>query len=296
MASAACILCGAAPPPPLTGEHIWPDWYNRQQPNFRYELESEFDGARSVRPTTEMNLKPRVLCDSCNSHWGSNLEQRVGPILTPMIQGEARQLGTRETQLIGAWFVLKVMVSEYLLPSGTRLHQFFELAHGEHLKATLQPPDGIAIWIGQYVGSRSNAGWITDRSSARRVSDDPPAGIWWHSVAYSIGPVLLHLFAGSRPAPLPPIGDEDGSTRESPIPLGDSEEPPRLAYSIPYAPGDWANSLLKIWPPPSGPTSWPPQKSFDDEGFINLAERWNPQESPGAESPPEISDAPSEGE
>jgi hypothetical protein len=21
-----CILCGAVPPPPLTGEHIWPDW------------------------------------------------------------------------------------------------------------------------------------------------------------------------------------------------------------------------------------------------------------------------------
>lgn len=297
MASEACILCGALPPPRLTGEHLWPDWYNRQQPNFRYELESVIDGETSVRSTQAMNLKPRTLCKSCNNDWGSKLEDRVGPILTPMIKGEARQITPAEAHLISAWFFLKVMVSEYLLPSGTRPHPFFELKHGEHLKATLGPPEGVIIWIGRYVGTRSNAGWITDRSSARRVSDDPPAGIFWHTVTYSIGQVLLHLFAGSRPIPLP-VGDlKEGSTVEgSPVSVGDSEEPPRLAYSIPHAPGDWANSLLRIWEPPSGPISWPPQKSFDDNGFVDLADRWNVQQSPGADSSPQIPEPSREGE
>jgi hypothetical protein len=298
MASATCILCGGAPPPPLTGEHLWPDWYNRQQSALRYELESIIEGQTSFRPTQAMNLKPRVLCHPCNTNWGSKLEDRIGPILTPMIQGEARQITPSEAQLISAWFFLKVMVSEYLLPAGVRPQRFFELEHGEHLKATFQPREGVAIWIGRYVGSRANAGWITDRSSARRVSDDPPAAILWHSVTYSIGQVLLHLFAGSRPVPLPPTGNlEDGSTIEgSPISVGDSEEPSRLAYHIPHTPGDWANCLIRIWEPPSGPISWPPQKSFDDGGFVYLADRWNVQEPPGAESKPEISDAPCERE
>ena len=59
----------------------------------------------------------------------------MGPILTPMIRGEAKTLNGRETQLISAWFFLKVMVAEYLLPSGSRPRQFFELEDGEHLKA-----------------------------------------------------------------------------------------------------------------------------------------------------------------
>lgn len=264
-----------APPPPLTGEHIWPDWYNRQQPNFRYELERVIDGKTSFRRTQALNLKPKVLCNPCNNDWGSKLEKRVGPILMPMITGEARQITQAEAELISAWFVLKAMTSEYLVPATSRLRRFFELEHGEHLKATLQPPERVAIWIGRYVGSHADAGWITDRSSARRVSDDPPAGVLWHSVTYSIGQVLLHLFAMTRPAPLGP--------------LGDFKEDDTIKISIPWTPGDWSTGLIRMSEPPSRPISWPPQKAFDDNGFIYLADRWNPQEPPSSEPPPDIS-------
>lgn len=282
MGAKTCILCGTKPPPSLTGEHIWPDWYNRQQPNFRYELESVFDDKVSLRPTQSMNLKPRVLCHPCNNDWGSKLEDRVAPILTPMMRGDARQLNQCDMQLISAWFFLKVMVSEYLVPAKSRPRRFFELEHGQHLKATLRLPEGVRVWIGQYVGSRAGAGWITDRSSARRVSDDPPAGIFWHSVTYSIGQVLLHLFATSRPIPL--------------VPLGDLKEAPTIKYSIEWAPADWRSALTPIWEPPRVPVSWPPEKAFDDKGFVYLADRWNPQEPPSTEPPAEVLDTPSDGE
>ncbi len=93
MEAESCILCGA--PPPLTAEHIWPDWYNRQQPNLRYELESEIDGGETKRRKTQaLNLKPRVLClaNKCNGTWGSRLEENVKPILTPMISRAKRDL------------------------------------------------------------------------------------------------------------------------------------------------------------------------------------------------------------
>jgi hypothetical protein len=272
VAAEACILCGAKPPPPLTGEHIWPDWYNHQQPSFRYELESVINDETSIRQTQALNLKPRVLCKPCNNDWGSKLEDRVAPILTPMLQGEARAITPADARLISAWFFLKVMVSEYLLPTGSRPRQFFGLEHGEHLKATLQPPEGVRIWIGQYVDGR--AGWITDRSSTRRVSDDPPAAIYWHSATYSIGQVVLHLFAASLPIRL--------------VPLGNPKEPRRINYRMDWAPGNWSTGLIRIWEPTSGPVSWPPEKAFDDKHFVYLADRWNVQEPPSAETTPEI--------
>jgi hypothetical protein len=277
----ACILCGAVPPPPLTGEHLWPDWYNRQQPNFRYELESVIQGDVSVRPTTSMNLKPKVLCDPCNSNWGSDLEKRVGPILTPMMRGEACRLGSREIQLISAWFFLKAMVSEYLVSASKRPRRFFDLNDGRHLKTTLEPPSSVLIWIGHYVGSKSNAGWVTDRSSARRVSDEPPAGAYWHSVTYSIGQVLLHLFAMSNPKLF-------GTPRNI-------KKPVRLEFDIPLAAGNWSTGLSRIWEPPSGSVSWPPEKAFDDKHFVYLADRWQTEKPPSTESPPEVVKPPSEG-
>jgi hypothetical protein len=265
MVAKACILCDAGPPPPLTGEHLWSDWYNRQQPGFRYELESKLEGGEAtVRPTQSLNLKPRVLCVACNTGWGSKLEDRIRPILTPMISDTAVTLTEADMQLLSAWFTLKVMVSEYLVPSGVRLRRFFELHHGQHLRATLQPPDGVRIWIGRYVGSRRDAGWIMDRGSAHEVSIEPRAAALWHSVTYSIGQVLLHMFATSRPVLL------DGTAR-------DRGRLDPISYVFEWAPGDWDSCLTPIWPSPSGTVSWPPQKAFDDKGFLYVADRWNVQ-------------------
>jgi hypothetical protein len=284
MASKACILCGAQPPPPLTDEHLWPDWYNRQQPGFRYELESVLEGGKPVvRPTQAMNLKPRVLCVPCNTDWGSKLEDRIGPILTPMIRGTARTLTASDMQLISAWFTLKAIVSEYLIPAGIRRRRFFDLDHGKHLRATLQPPEGLNVWIGRYVGSRKDAGWIMDRSSAREVSAKPRALALWHSVTYSIGQVLLHLFATARPILI------DDTVR-------DHEKLDPVSYVFEWAPGNWSTGLTQIWEPPSSAVSWPPEKAFDDNGFVYLADRWQTKQPPSAEPKPEIGKPPREDE
>jgi hypothetical protein len=136
------------------------DWYNRQQSGLRYEIETILERGAPVRRATQgMHLKPRVLCFPCNNNWGSKLEDRVGAILTPMIRGEDAPLSANAQQLISAWFTLKVMASEYLVPSGIRVRRFFELGDGQHLRATLRPREGVRIWIGRYVGSRASAGW-----------------------------------------------------------------------------------------------------------------------------------------
>lgn len=255
-----CILCGA--PPPLSGEHLWPGWYNRQQPvgNW-YVLEStiEGDAAEYVR-TDELDLKPEVLCPECNGEWGSNLEQSVSRILLPMTRGEDRVLDRSQMQVVSAWFYLKAMVSEHLVPQDRRLRRFFQPEEGQHLRLNRAPPDGTAIWIGRYTGTRADAGWVMDRGVARHVSDDPPAGVFLHTVTYSIGQVLLQLFAVTRPIPYPEVTHPE------------QYGPVRTHFA--FAPGDWDRCLTSLWQTSRKRISWPPQRSLDDAGFVYLAERW----------------------
>jgi hypothetical protein len=96
-------------------------------------------------------------------------------------------------------------------------------------------------------------------------------------VTYSIGQVLLHLFAMSDPMPIAPLS-------------GDDKEPIWVEGSIPMARGNWSAGLSRIWQLPSGPVSWPPEKAFDDEHFVYLADRWNPQEPPSPETTPQVAD------
>lgn len=257
----ACILCGA--PPPLTGEHIFPDWYNRQQPNFRYELESQIDrGAVRRRSTQALNLKPKVLCSAnkCNGAWGSKLESAVRPILTPMIRGESRDLQPIDAHLLAGWFFLKGMVAEYL---AARDFRFFRLQDGQRLRAFLHPPDWSKIWIGSYVGERQNAGWVMDRVSAQQISANPPAMIGWYSTTYSIGQVAFHSI-----------------TLTQPIPIGEVEPGQSVAFRFDWSAGDWDEVLSLIWPPPDEAIRWPPPKSLDDAGFLSLADRWSENVGP----------------
>jgi hypothetical protein len=257
MAADACILCGA--PPPLTGEHIWPDWYNRQQPKRKYELESIINGERRVYGTQTMNVNPKVLCreNKCNEQWGSDLENRVGPILTPLVYGEPKSITKSPMRLLAAWAFLKVMVSEY---AGDWPIHFISLDHGKHLRATLRPPDAARIWIGRYDGSRSNAGWLIIRPGITDVSADPPAAVPWYSATLTVGQAAFHSFY-----PLDPVATGDIGHLKKPIPL---------SYVLPWKVGNWRGSLLPLWPTPSKPIAWPPEQSFDDDGLEYLADRW----------------------
>lgn len=80
-----------------------------------------------------------------------------------------------------------------------------------------------------------------------------------------------------------------------PIPMGDVKEG-RVEYEIPFAPADWDSALTRIWEPePSSAVDWPPEKAFDDGAAIYLVERWNVQQPPGTEAPPDPPEAPDVG-
>lgn len=262
MASKQCILCGTKPPPALTGEHIWSDWYNRKDPTRRYLVEATYDGKVTMRKAQSLNLKPKVLCEKCNSVWGSDLETAVEPIFTPMLTGDSRRLSLSALRLIVTWFTLKSMAAEYLVPQPI----FYSAGEGAHLLATSQPPPHTCVWIGRYFGPRRDAGWIMNQGGAHLIPHEFPVGILWASTTYSIGQVLLHLFDFKGPVALRARDVKDpGQT---------------LRFQLPWAPANWLEGLTPIWPLPLRSVPWPPEAAFDDEGFEYLAKRWNHLQPP----------------
>jgi hypothetical protein len=145
-----CILCGAVPPPPLTGEHIWPDWYSRLHPERSYELESIFgvDGDPSYRPADSLDLKPEVLCEPCNTKWGSTFENRTRPDIKPMSDGETHVVSLLSARRLAAWLCLKAMVAEYLADDPNFTWTFFQQDERVHLRQRAHPPECVkAVWM-----------------------------------------------------------------------------------------------------------------------------------------------------
>jgi hypothetical protein len=264
VAAKACILCGTKGP--LTREHIWPQWYSSMHPTREYMLESILGTDRpTYRRAASLDLQPRVLCGTCNSHWGKDLEEAVRPRLTGMTRGRSEIITLPFARQLAAWATLKIMAAQHLVRSGDEI-AFFGQEEGAALRRRSEPPEGAFIWIGRYVGSRREAGWVLSKQSARRLPEDPTVGAFRHSVMYSIGQVAFQLF-GVRLFPL----TEEQDSRS----IG--------FYNRFSLMGPWGEALIRIWPLPETRFLWPPSTALDDDGFDAAAARWHDR-SPDAAS------------
>ena len=86
---ALCLFCDSAE---LTREHIWPDWlvteYKSRGPSGRgaYTATLEHtDGLNAEWRQSTITMKRRLVCESCNSGWMSDLESLASPMLKPLL-------------------------------------------------------------------------------------------------------------------------------------------------------------------------------------------------------------------
>jgi hypothetical protein len=102
------------------------------------------------------------------------LEDRVRPILIPLIKGEETRISTDSQTLIATWAVLKVVIGEHdeRLPVTTHHAQRKYL-----MDRQLPPPKGWAVWIGSFEKSHWIPEWVSrpflllpDSVAARRQS------------------------------------------------------------------------------------------------------------------------------
>ncbi len=92
----------------MTGEHVFPQWISRAfAPYFPYYKAVRTFGGVSQRPRypSKLDAQAREVCGpNCNSGWMSRLEERMQPLLTPLMLGEDHRLLSIEDQrLIAVW-------------------------------------------------------------------------------------------------------------------------------------------------------------------------------------------------
>lgn len=200
-----CVFCGR---PGVTKEHVWPRWLHgllphdpRPPSHFRFHAKGgSRDGlAVNYNRTKQGNpiaFKVRAVCQKhCNSGWMSTLEQQARPILTPLIRGEAAQLGREEQLILAAWIAKTAMMFEH----SERRDVVSTLEQRQFLMTQTQPPYGWTIWIGKYGGInwqtkvvRKSAAISIGDSGAIRVIDQnlsPPMNV--QSITFGVGQMLV---------------------------------------------------------------------------------------------------------
>ena len=115
-----CIFCGEGN---LSKEHFWPEWAASLLPS--YLINQHEERSFTISNKTIMNppkirtksgnawtKKIRVVCETCNNGWMSQLEASAKPLLTPLIAGRPCIISESTAQIIAKWITLKVLVAE----------------------------------------------------------------------------------------------------------------------------------------------------------------------------------------
>jgi hypothetical protein len=158
-----CILCGDHTK--LTGEHIFAHWISRatcptQYPDLQLILKTpdsslverfNLTNFKAPRNKGFSNVRLNVLCDSCNSGWGSELQEQTSKVLKPILQGDPLLLDDSARQIVATWMTSFVIVRQFLHPE---LNSISEETRLEFFK-TKKPMNGISIWVARYDGANA---------------------------------------------------------------------------------------------------------------------------------------------
>ncbi|MDG4784897.1 hypothetical protein O7626_02945 [Micromonospora sp. WMMD1102] len=152
----------------MTKEHVWPRWLhpyldnpnpNRyvHQAGFRRsdaETFTEMPTVVTERQGSVLTLVAREVCQICNNGWMSQLEQRVGPTISELIEsaGSRTPLAIPPDRAadLAAWAIKTAWMRELSTPSPP----VTTLAMRRRLQQTELPPEYSAVWLGRHVGER----------------------------------------------------------------------------------------------------------------------------------------------
>jgi hypothetical protein len=153
----ACAFCDASGP--MSREHTFARWMTRFIPVSNltnHEIVStRRDSLLELSPKTRRRIsgpptsrRQPIVCLACNSGWMSQLEERVKPVLGPMLQGTPTPLDVEAQRLLARWIDKTIMVYEFEFPdnavtTSAQRGEFMLLAG---------PSQYTRAWIGHFVG------------------------------------------------------------------------------------------------------------------------------------------------
>ncbi|GAB3988019.1 hypothetical protein GCM10028807_09690 [Spirosoma daeguense] len=150
-----CIYCGGKP---LTGEHVFADWYKNILPrrgNGKFIGGNTYtvneDGTEKISYSDVRYkghaavTKLRIVCQECNTGWGSQLQNVIKPILIPLMLDQEIILDKVKQRKLAAWATMTTIIGERVYEPPYAIHNF-DRAYFYYYKRAL--PNWY-IWIGR---------------------------------------------------------------------------------------------------------------------------------------------------
>jgi len=244
-----CIFCGRSD---LSREHVWSSWMHqfirkphKPQKHIRRVFSTSVrTGVRRqtgaiIKPGDIISLKLKVVCGNhCNAGWMSRIENRVKPILTPLLLGLPTTLPKYSQEVLATWVAMKLMTAEFSTPDNITTPAL----ERSLLMGRQRPPDDIMrIWIGRYQGNA------------------------WGNVYYSHGAAVAWAPAGTVPI-VTPENSKRRTVQAQTLFMGQlfiqavTSMVPQIKMQTPLP---FAHHLKQIWPY-SRELSWPPEIPIND--------------------------------
>ena len=246
------VLCGFCEgPEKITNEHVLGEWIGHLWGARRGGRQMQHTHTRDTDTTRvwqayRLDQQVRMACGTCNSGWMHQLEEKVRPIITPMIVPKAA--GVRQVSLdllsqllIATWAVKTAMVAEYLNPPHQRY--FVQEERRALMAGGVLPIPGTHIWVGCFAKENDGAKGLL----AGLVHE--PHVVSAHVSVFALGQFTVQVFVERRTA--------------------------GYFGNLAVRPGPWDRLLIEVWPPdtrsatPESIPVWPPPLAFGDDNSLS---------------------------
>ena len=246
-----CIFCGSTK---LSREHIFPRWLHpfmaprgNRAATVRISVEHKdrIDLVDDLRLSGALrDFQVKCVCGNysgcCNNEWMRNLEDRVRPIIEPVLRGERVRLSEGDQKVIATWAILKVMVMH---------HRFVHHTQRKQMRAKSEPPRRWNVWIANYGGRTTDGHWLVrplglDPPGSRRRPNRTGAVPNAHATTQIINNLLVHVVK----LPMDDFGVNWKWKDHAGAPL--------------------RGTVLRIWPPTGHSIIWPQKALTAREAMI----------------------------
>jgi hypothetical protein len=250
-----CIFCGAGGK--LTKEHIWPRGLHRYLTKGmrKYAAIAGMEAPppfgsryRTLSHAGDIHdLQVRCVCEvNCNNGWMRRLENKIRPIIEPLLSGQPVRISPSDQKLLAIWAGMKAMVMEYHGSAWVTTHH---TQRKRMMQKQELPARGWKIWIGNFERRKSNLHYAAHPFHIIHGRSKMPSGLpMSHFNGHATTQVVKQLLIQIIRSPVPEIAEKW-----------------RFHPSA-------AAKLRVIWPVSDFSISWPPPAMDDaDAEYVSTA-------------------------
>lgn len=157
----------------LSSEHIMGRWMNKLFAGKGQIKYADGRGNQWEKPTAEIDWTAKIVCETCNNTWMSDIETRhAEPVLTPLIEGKrVVPIGETEARSLAIFAFKTAAVVDYAHKVSER--PFFSSRIRNGFRTHLAIPNYTKMWMAGFHGHRGKVAVHSCQHSGKLTQTQP---------------------------------------------------------------------------------------------------------------------------